>query len=239
MDKAHCVSALYSSWILNTCWAVLVFAPDTDCPPHPWPPPPPPPPPSLRRVQGHVLCAFPPRAWLCNSCASCKCLALNCAGCTDHVVFIPFACAALLPSLTMFLCFCFFCRDCGGSGKRKSGEDIVPDCRLNAETTFFPPNVVSAPRWFWHIIICLWSWTGRLQHVRLVTAWFQGCLFWKADGFSWSRSKFFSLMMVSVTLQTQLWSNLFSTLVTYEAKTGNKQKKSVYNHQIFIRGSQK
>lgn len=78
----------------------------------------------LREVQGHVLCAFSPRAWLCYSCASCECLALNCAGCTDHVVFILCTCLALPLRLNMFLCFCFPCRDCGGSGKRKSGEEF-------------------------------------------------------------------------------------------------------------------
>lgn len=91
---------------------------------HPRTPPPPTSPPPLDEVQGHVLCAFSPRAWLCYSCASCECLPFNCTGCTDHVVFIPLTCPALPPRLTMFLCFCFSCRDCGGSGKRKSGEDV-------------------------------------------------------------------------------------------------------------------
>lgn len=108
-----------------------------------------------------------------------------------------------------------------------------PRCSLNV----LPLDSRRSPRWFLHIIICLWSWTGRLQHVRLVTAWFQGWLFWKADGFGWSRSKFFWLMMISVTLQAQLWSNFFPTLVTYETKTGNTLKKSKYTCQIVMKGS--
>lgn len=72
---------------------------------------------------GQVLCAFSPRAWLVLVCQlrldglqqladwSCRIYTLTCP--------------ALVLILTMFLRCCFFCRDCGGPGKRKSGEDVV------------------------------------------------------------------------------------------------------------------
>ena len=41
---------------------------------------------------------------------------------TDHVA--PML-RPVIRILTMFLCCCFFSRDCGGSGKRKSGKDVV------------------------------------------------------------------------------------------------------------------
>lgn len=84
---------------------------------------------SLLLVEGQVLSAFSLRAWLVLLCQ------LHCmvpdtypvlkGYSIDHVMLILWPIFAFAFMLTMFLWCCFLFRDCGGSGKRKSGEDLL------------------------------------------------------------------------------------------------------------------
>lgn len=148
-------------------------------------PPPPPPQHSLGSCSGCILTEGLALQLACQ---------LRVSGCTDQVVFIPLTCATLLlwhwPCSSAFASFAETAEALANVNQVRTSLWqlwIVPDwafffCPLNV----FPLGSRRRARWFWHIIICLWSWTGRLQHVRVVTPWFQGWLFWKADGFSWS-----------------------------------------------------
>lgn len=83
---------------------------------------------SLPLPMGQVLHAFSTRAWLvpvCQPHLDGPMQRFSCNHLPDWSSRInALTSPALTTVLTMLLWCCFFCRDCGGSGKRKSGKDL-------------------------------------------------------------------------------------------------------------------
>lgn len=83
---------------------------------------------SLPLPMGQVLHAFSTRAWLvlvCQLHLDGPMQRFSCNHLPDWSSRInALTSPALTIVLTMLLWCCFFCRDCGGSGKRKSGKDL-------------------------------------------------------------------------------------------------------------------